>query len=98
MQYYSSKTVNLHAIERVDTAKISDERKKTNQFLGSNLQVANLVGLRIAYTEVVILSISLTRLGVCWSSRPNQHFRAKEFTEPMHYNKIGHCAYRELHR
>ena len=43
MQYYSSKTVNLHAIERVDTAKISDERKKTNQFDGSNLQVANLV-------------------------------------------------------
>ena len=24
MQYYSSKTVNLHAIERVDTAIISD--------------------------------------------------------------------------
>ena len=24
MQYYSSKTVNLHAIERVDTARISD--------------------------------------------------------------------------
>ena len=66
----------------MDTAKISDKSKKTNQFLGSNLQVANLVGLRIAYTEVVILSISLTRLGVCWSSRPNQHFRAKKFTEP----------------
>ena len=31
---------------------------------------------------VVIPSISLTRLGVCWSSRPNQHYRAKEFTEP----------------
>ena len=43
MQYYSSKTVNLHAIERVDTARISDESMKTNQFLGSNMQVANLV-------------------------------------------------------
>ena len=43
MQYYRSKTVNLHAIERVDTATISDERMKTNQFLGSNMQVANLV-------------------------------------------------------
>ena len=30
-------------IERVDTAIISDESKKTNQFDGSNLQVANLV-------------------------------------------------------
>ena len=77
----------------MDTAKISDERKKTNQFLGSNLQVANLVGLRIAYTEVVILSISLTRLGVCWSSRPNQHFRAKEFTEPSrNYHKNGRAV------
>ena len=43
MQYYSSKTVKLHAIERVDTARISDESMKTNQFLGSNMQVANLV-------------------------------------------------------
>jgi tellurite resistance protein len=30
-------------IERVDTAIISDESMKTNQFLGSNMQVANLV-------------------------------------------------------
>ena len=48
MQYYSSKTVNLHAIERVDTARISDESVKTNQFLGSNMQVADLVSYVLA--------------------------------------------------
>ena len=69
-------------IERVDTAIISDERKKTNQFLGSNLQVANLV----------VHATALNRHGVCWSSRPNQHFRAKEFTEP-HREIRGSIAY-----
>ena len=37
------KQKGVAVIEWVDTTKISDERMKTNQFLGSNMQVANLV-------------------------------------------------------
>ena len=62
MQYYSSKTVNLHAIERVDTAIISDESVITNQFHGSNMQVANLVWQR----RYKLLQLFQAHLEIAW--------------------------------
>jgi len=54
--YFTSvvKQTGVEAIERVDTAIISDESVRTNQFLGSNRQVALLVSLTLALNKSVV--------------------------------------------
>ena len=71
----------------MDTATISDERMKTNQFLGSNMQVANLVVHATAKfgMEFVEFSTKPTLSG-------EKVYRAKQ------HNLRVAWAYRELHR